>query len=720
MNNFRDPVLFNKPINLIKKSNRSKIHIKENPDRPVILSSVLTMIFINLVERPAVRYSLTMRRKEAKKMIDRETTERIIETAEITDVIQDFVNLKKRGTNYLGLCPFHNEKTPSFTVSPSKGIFKCFGCGKGGNSINFIMEHEHLSYPEALRYLARKYNIEIREKEMTAEEVEEKNTRDSLLIVTNFAKKHYIDNLFHQEEGKSVGLSYLRERGIRDDMIERFELGYSLDQWEGFTQAALKKGFKQDFLEKAGLTIAKENKRYDRFRGRVMFPIRSLSGNVIGFGGRTLKKDDKTAKYLNSPESEIYHKSNILYGIYQAKKAITKNNKCYMVEGYTDVIALHQSGVENVVASSGTSLTENQVRLVKRFTPNITIIFDGDPAGIKASLRGIDLVLEQGMNVKVLLLPDGEDPDSFARSRSASEFEQYIEANEKDFIHFKTRLLSDEAQNDPVKRANLINDIVRSISMIPDGIMRSVYIKNCSSILDIDEKVLYQETNKIRSKRAHQKYRRDQASKEKEEKNNQNLTTLPSFIEEVYSETQEKEIIRLLLQYGEKELFTYKEDKYEDTKTLSVAQYIIKEILNDELEFKNLIYKKIFEEYLETLNKGTHPNRNHFIYHSDDKISSLAADLLSPNYELSEFFKKKSGVHVEPEDMKLKLLVPEAIIAYKRKILEKAQKDKVKEIQVAQKEGKSDETILELQQEYQAIASAVNSISKDRGWVVFR
>jgi len=466
-------------------------------------------------------------------MIDKGTTERIIETAEITDVIQDFVNLKKRGTNYLGLCPFHNEKTPSFNVSPSKGIFKCFGCGKGGNAINFIMEHEGLSYPEALRFLANKYNIEIEEKELSAEEIEQKNIKDSLQIVTNFAAKHFHDNLKNHQEGRSVGLSYLKERSIREDMIDKFDLGYSLDQWESFTQAALKKGFKQDYLEKTGLTIVKEDKRYDRFRGRIMFPIHSLSGNVIGFGGRTMKKDEKTAKYINSPESEIYHKSNILYGIYHAKKAITKNEKCYMVEGYTDVIALHQKGIENVVASSGTSLTENQIRLVKRFTPNITIIFDGDPAGIKASLRGIDLILEQGMNVKVLLLPEGEDPDSFSQKHSASDLVQYIEENEEDFIQFKTRLLSEEAQNDPVKRANLINDVVRSISMIPDGIMRTVYIKNCSSILDIDEKVLYEETNKIRNKKARQKHKREQAGRDKEEKNNQNLTSVPAFIEEV-------------------------------------------------------------------------------------------------------------------------------------------------------------------------------------------
>ncbi len=653
-------------------------------------------------------------------MIDKGTTERIIETAEITDVIQDFVNLKKRGTNYLGLCPFHNEKTPSFNVSPSKGIFKCFGCGKGGNAINFIMEHEGLSYPEALRFLANKYNIEIEEKELSAEEIEQKNIKDSLQIVTNFAAKHFHDNLKNHQEGRSVGLSYLKERSIREDMIDKFDLGYSLDQWESFTQAALKKGFKQDYLEKTGLTIVKEDKRYDRFRGRIMFPIHSLSGNVIGFGGRTMKKDEKTAKYINSPESEIYHKSNILYGIYHAKKAITKNEKCYMVEGYTDVIALHQKGIENVVASSGTSLTENQIRLVKRFTPNITIIFDGDPAGIKASLRGIDLILEQGMNVKVLLLPEGEDPDSFSQKHSASDLVQYIEENEEDFIQFKTRLLSEEAQNDPVKRANLINDVVRSISMIPDGIMRTVYIKNCSSILDIDEKVLYEETNKIRNKKARQKHKREQAGRDKEEKNNQNLTSVPAFIEEVYSEIQEKEIIRLLLQYGEEELYTYKEDKYSDTKTLTVAQYIIKEILNDELEFKNLIYKQIFEEYLEILNRGAHPEKSHFIYHSDEQISKLAADLLSPAYELSEFFKKKSGVYVETEDMKLKMLVPEAIIAYKRKILEKAQKDKGKELQQAQQEGQNQEKIGELQQEYQTIAQAINSISKDRGWVVFR
>jgi DNA primase len=653
-------------------------------------------------------------------MIDRETVERIVEAAEITDVVQDFVNLKKRGANYLGLCPFHNEKTPSFTVSPSKGIFKCFGCGKGGNSINFIMEHEHLSYPEALRFLAKKYNIEIKEKELSAEEVEERNLRDSLLIVTKFANKYFINQLHHHEEGRAVGLSYLKERGIREDMITKFELGYSLEKWEDFTQEALKNGYKIEYLEKSGLTIKKTDRQFDRFRNRLMFPIHSLSGNVLGFGGRILKKDEKQPKYVNSPETEIYHKSKVLYGMYQAKQAITSREKCYLVEGYTDVIAFHQAGIENVVASSGTALSEEQVRLIKRFTSNITLIFDGDEAGLRASLRGIDMILEQGMNVKILMLPEGEDPDSFSKKQNASDLQKYIQNKEEDFITFKTKLLTKDAVGDPVKKANLITDIVRSISMIPDGITRSVYIKNCSGIMDIDEKVLYSETNKIREKRARQKYRQNKVADEKERKSNQGLTTVPSFIEEVYSETQEKEIVRLLLNYGDMELYTYKEDKYSEPQVITVAQYIIKEILNDELEFKNLVYKQIFEEYLDILNKGSHPDRNHFIYHSNENISILAADLLGPGYELSEFFKKRSGVLVETEDMKLKLLVPEAIIAYKRKILEKAQKDKVKELKDAQENGLTEEQLNELQKEYQAITYAINEISKDRGWVVFR
>ncbi|HKI89565.1 MAG TPA: DNA primase, partial [Draconibacterium sp.] len=374
-------------------------------------------------------------------VIDHATIERILDAAEITDVVSDFVTLRKRGVNMLGLCPFHNEKTPSFTVSPAKGIFKCFGCGKGGNSVNFIMEHENLSYPEALKWLAKKYHIDVVEEEETEEQKQLKDERESLMIVSGFAQKFFTRYLWEENEGRTIGLSYFRERSFRDDILKKFEVGFAPDGKTPFTEAAQKQGYKIDFLEKTGLTIVRDDWIRDRFAGRVMFPIHNLAGRVIAFGGRILKEDKKTAKYLNSPESEIYHKSKVLYGIFQAKREITRNEKCYLVEGYTDVLSMHQAGIENVVASSGTALTTDQIRLIKRFTPNITIIYDGDEAGIKASLRGIDLVLEEGMNVKVLLLPEGEDPDSFAKKMGASAYLKYIQENETDFIQFKTRLL---------------------------------------------------------------------------------------------------------------------------------------------------------------------------------------------------------------------------------------------------------------------------------------
>lgn len=386
-------------------------------------------------------------------MIDRQTIERILDAANIVEVIQDFVPLKKRGVNYLGLCPFHNEKTPSFTVSPAKEIFKCFGCGKVGNSVNFIMEHEHLTYPEALRYLGKKYHIEIIEKERSQEEIDAQNERESLLVVTAYAARQFSENLFQSDEGISVGLAYFKERGFRHDTLKKFDVGYSFEKRDAFTKKALEDGYKQELLTKTGLSIQHEERIFDRFSGRVMFPIHSLSGQVLGFGGRMLKADQKSAKYLNSPESEIYHKSRILYGIYQARKAVTAEDRCFLVEGYTDVMALHEAGIENVAASSGTSLTQEQVRLIKRFTQNITILFDGDPAGIKASLRGIDLVLEEGMNVRVVLLPEGEDPDSYSKKISNEELREYIRKNETDFIRFKAQLLLSESQDDPVKRS---------------------------------------------------------------------------------------------------------------------------------------------------------------------------------------------------------------------------------------------------------------------------
>ncbi|MDP4203320.1 MAG: DNA primase, partial [Bacteroidota bacterium] len=413
-------------------------------------------------------------------MIDQITVDKIINAAQIVEVVSDFVTLRKRGVNYLGLCPFHDERTPSFSVSPAKGICKCFSCGKGGNAVNFIMEHEQLSYYEALKYLAKKYHIEVIEKELSAEEIAQKNDRESMLALNKYAQGYFSNILHHSPEGKNVGMTYFHERGFREDIIKKFQLGYSLDQRDAFSAEALGKGYKKEFLVKTGLSIERDGgKIYDRFWGRVMFPVHTLSGNVIAFGGRILKKDEKAAKYVNSPESEIYHKSNELYGIFFAKQSIVKHDRCFLVEGYTDVISMHQSGVENVVASSGTSLTKGQIRMIHRFTENVTVIYDGDAAGIKASIRGIDMLLEEGLNIKVVLLPPGEDPDSFAKSQNASDFIAYIDAHQSDFIRFKTGLLLEEAGKDPIKRAALIGDLVRSIAIIPNSIIRSVYVKEC-------------------------------------------------------------------------------------------------------------------------------------------------------------------------------------------------------------------------------------------------
>ena len=423
-------------------------------------------------------------------MIDQATIQKICDAADIYEVVSDFVSLKKRGVNYLGLCPFHNEKTGSFTVSPAKGIYKCFGCGKGGNAVNFIMEHEQMSYVEALKYLAEKYHIPVEEKELTEEQRKEKTERESMLIVSSYANEYFQYQLGNTDEGRSVGLGYLRQRGISDEMIRKFGLGYNPEGWGAFTKAAQEKGYKKEFLVKTGLTIENEKGLFDRFRARVMFPVFDLAGKVIAFGGRTMTADKKISKYLNSPESEIYHKSKTLYGIFLAKKSIVQQDRCILVEGYTDVISFHAKGIENVVASSGTSLTIEQIRLIRRLTPNVTIIYDGDAAGIKASLRGIDLVLEEGLNVRVLLLPDGEDPDSFARSHTPQDLADFIANNETDFINFKTKLLLGTAGDDPVERARLITDIVRSIAKIPDNIVRSVYVRETAHQLDVEDRVL--------------------------------------------------------------------------------------------------------------------------------------------------------------------------------------------------------------------------------------
>ena len=594
-------------------------------------------------------------------MIDQQTIGRIIDAAEIIDVISDFINLRKRGVNYLGLCPFHNEKTPSFTVSPAKGIFKCFGCGKGGNSVNFIMEHENLTYPEALKWLAKKYNIDVVEKEETEEEKAQKDERESMMIVSSHAQKYFTNFLWEENEGRSIGLSYFRERGLRDDIIKKFELGYNPDGKQVFTDDALKAGYKIEFLEKTGLTIKRDDWIRDRFAGRVMFPIHNLAGRVIAFGGRFLKDDKKVAKYLNSPESEIYHKSKVLYGIFQAKRELIKTDRCYLVEGYTDVLALHQAGIENVVASSGTALTPDQIRLIKRFTPNITILYDGDEAGIKASLRGIDLVLEEGMNVKVLLLPDGEDPDSFARSRSSDEFLEYIKENEADFIQFKTKLLLKSTENDPVAKARLITEVIRSVSVIPDTITRTVYIRECSKILKVDEEVLYAEVQKnIRNKRGD--FRRA-GIKPPPVKAVPQQVIVPQKEEGLNNE--EKEVLRFLLKYG-LEILDEDENELGEQEVTLVGDFIISEIEKDNLISENNVFQKFFNEFHENSHKDTFNPSSYFVHHSDIELSRVASDLLSEKHTESKRW-RKAGAYTEQAEDILDLLVPRVVNEYKLK-----------------------------------------------------
>jgi DNA primase len=620
-------------------------------------------------------------------MIDPQTIQRIIDTADIVDVIGDFVSLKKRGANYMGLCPFHNEKTPSFSVSPSKGIFKCFGCGKGGNVVNFVMEYEHLSYPEALRYLAKKYNIEIEERELTEEELKEQKESESLYAVTEFARKFFSDSLYNNLEGISVGLTYFKERGFLQETLKAFDIGYCPGRSDEFSSAALKAGYKKEYLIKSGLSLESGSRLRDRFAGRVIFPIHGLSGRVTGFGGRVLKQTDKTAKYVNSPESPIYHKSRIVYGIYQARKAIMKEDRCYLVEGYTDVLSLHQNGIKNVVASSGTSLTENQIRLIKRFTKNITIIYDGDPAGVSASLRGIDMVLEEGMNVRVLLLPEGEDPDSFAKKHSASELKEYISGNEQDFIHFKTLLLSEEASHDPVKKAGMIRNIVSSVAVIPDSITRSVYVKECSNLLDVAEDTLYFEINKIRRKQADKKIR---AYRRMEEETFPAAPkkAQPLKAEQLTAETFEKELLRLLLLYGSSQ--TIAVGKKPRIEYIPVADYIIRELHADHLEMGTPLHKVIYDEYTEMFKTEGKVDIRYFVNHTDPVVSTFVADLISSPYEISKIWSRHDN-HPETEEMKIKMIVPKTILALKYKKVEEVLQQLSESLKKAQEDGNREE-----------------------------
>lgn len=604
-------------------------------------------------------------------MIKPETIQRIIDTARIEEVIGDFVNLKKRGSNFTGLCPFHNEKTPSFSVSPVKGIYKCFGCGKAGNVVNFVIEHEHYSYPEALKYIAKKYNIEVEEEEVTPELQEEIDERESMFALNGFISKYFQQNLTQKEEGKSIALPYLKERDYRDPIIQKFELGYAIDQWNDYTDHAVDSGYKKEVLTKVGLSIDKENRLIDRFRGRIIFPIHNLTGKVLGFGGRILSSEKSTAKYINSPESDIYNKSRVLYGIYFARAEIVKKNNCYLVEGYTDVISMHQAGIENVVASSGTSLTEEQIRLIKRFTPNITILFDGDTAGIKASFRGIDLILEQGMNVKIVLFPDGEDPDSFVKKHRSYEIEEFITTQAKDFIAFKTNLLLDETVGDPAKKADLIKEIILTISHIPDGINRSVYIKECSNIMDVPEQTLMNELNK--RLRLRFKKQTDNQALSVEEIDSRQTIDEQMKVDPLDISENEKQLIRLLLLYANNTItvFGNEEDKEID---IRVDDFILKELYNEQISFANETYNEIVKEFNEAREKGIELTDIHFINHPKRKVTSESINLLSTRHQLSENW-KKNRIYVKKEEDQLSFLVLTTWLSLKAKYADKHLKE---------------------------------------------
>lgn len=640
-------------------------------------------------------------------MIDQGTVQQILDATEIVDVISEFVVLKKRGTSLIGLCPFHNEKTPSFNVSRNKGIFKCFGCGKGGSAVNFIMEHEHLSYTEALKWLARKYHIEVKEKEERPEDILERNEQESQLIVSEYAQKYFAHQLWETNAGRLIGLSYLRERGVRDDIIKKFGIGYCPDGKDTFTAEALKEGYQIKFLEKTGLTIKRDDWIRDRFAGRVMFPIHSISGRVIGFGGRTLTSDKTIAKYLNSPESEIYHKSRVLYGIFQAKRSIIKEDKCYLVEGYTDVTSLHQSGIENVVASSGTSLTIEQIRLIRRFTNNVTIIYDGDSAGIKASMRGIDMVLEEGINVKVLPLPDGEDPDSFSRSMGASQLAAYITQYETDFIKFKTQLLLSGTENDPLSRASLITDIVGSISKVSNDILRTEYLRECSKLLDVKEEVLYYEIRKLKIKSGDDLLRGKERELAKEAVEKKATAPIPVRGNNP-CHVEEREVLKLLLKYGNQPLFEVEPEKTGETQIISIAQYILSELVNDGMESSDPVIKQIFEEYRERLDEENFDGMRYFIHHHDIQVSRLISDVLSEKNKLSSFWKKR-GNFIEEEHEILYQLVPRILQEYKLRFISNLIAQTTDQIQKAAAEGDF-ELISQLQMRYQKMKQVESAL----------
>lgn len=648
-------------------------------------------------------------------MITRETIDRIMDAVDIVEVIGEFVHLKKRGANYVGMSPFANEKTPSFTVSPAKQIFKDFSTGKGGSAVTFLMELEKFSYPEALKWLADKYQIEV-EEIRKKENSPENDERESLFIVNEFARNFFAQSLFEREEGINIGQSYFKERGFRDETLQKFQLGYCLDKWDDFTQSAIKAGYKEEYLVTTGLTIKKEDgKTFDRYKGRVIFPIHSLTGRVIGFGGRVLKTDSKTAKYVNSPESLIYHKSQTLYGIYFAKNKIRDEDNCFLAEGYTDVISLHQSGIENTVASSGTSLTVEQIRLINRFTKNVTILFDGDAAGIKASLRGIDMILEEGLNVKIVLFPDGHDPDSYVKSVGGTAFREYVKEKQQDFILFKASILLKDAQNDPLKRAEVIRDIIESIAKIPDSIKASVFVSETSRLLQMDEAILMAELNKLKLKGA----------KAKEKEREKESSTLPPYdpsfgyppelhglidiehepeIPVDNDDPQEQEIIRILITYGN--------EIWEEETT--IAQFLIDAL--DDIEFGNRLFATVFEEAKFKAAEGELIDDRFFIHHPNNQIRDIAATLLSSQHALSENWEKMHEIEVPDERAKLKQAILSPIYHIKmRKVMRL-----IKENMEKMKDAKTDDEIIEIQTMHIHLKQVEKSIAAELGAVIIK
>ncbi len=595
-------------------------------------------------------------------MISRETIDEVKSRVDIIDVVGDFVSLKKSGQNYKALSPFTNEKTASFFVVPAKGIFKDFSSGKGGDAFTFLIEHEGMSYAEAVRYLAKKYGIPIREDQQSDEVAAAQGERDSLYILMNFAKDYYRGVLIDTDEGRSIGLSYFRERGFTDRTISKFELGYALEGWEKFSNEALSKGYNRELLEKTGLVVKKDDgSGYDRFRGRVIFPVHAISGKVVAFGARMLGKDKNQPKYINSPETEIYHKSNVLYGLFQAKNAIRQHDECYLVEGYTDVLSLHQADVENVVASSGTALTEDQIKLIRRFTENVTVLFDGDAAGIKAALRGIDLILKGGLNVRVALFPDGEDPDSYSRKVGTTEFQKFLKTSTKDFISFKADLYATEAGGDPIRKAASIKEIVNSIALIPDPVKRAVYIQETATLLKISEPVLLTELNKILI----QERRKREQGKGREQEESQ---IPPEVIEEVATQVktdsksqlyhQERETIRLLLNYAEKNIDTQ-----------SVADFLIHEL--EEVEFTNPVFKEIYDVFREKSGGSTPVTTDYFLRHGSEAVKRVVTELVTQRYDTSRHWSEKYHIYFAKDGEELDKKALSNVLHLKYRVVQK-------------------------------------------------